>query len=251
MPGTFDSSVIAELIAGLAADRRTSHPPLPRQPASSRRDAYDVPAGLAPAGRRRVQLRPDLRPRHDLGGTSGRRARRLPRPSTHDEPCLRHARTSGRPPGSSKYPWSIAVGGDFAYPGHDGKKPFGTDILNRYTGQVILAGQCDDAVVIRFNEVVSLVRAPGSLLSPPFAVRVLRSARRGASRTASRTAPGGVQQGLDRPSDHAPSKPFSSRKKMRTPSSAMPTPIAAPPGRAVRTTRRRSGRGSRGRRLRR
>ena len=29
-------------------------------------------------------------------------------------------------------PWSIAVGGDFAYPGTTGRKPPGTDLLNRY-----------------------------------------------------------------------------------------------------------------------
>ena len=100
----------------------------------------------------------------------------LARASTLDRAFSRaYFKAAGRIVGA---PWSIAVGGDFVYQGTRGKKPFGTDLLNRYTGQVILAGQCDDAVVIRFNEVVSLVRAPGSLLSPPFVVRVLRSARR-------------------------------------------------------------------------
>ena len=75
-------------------------------------------------------------------------------------------------------PWSIAVGGDFVYPGTVGKKPIGTDLLNRYTAQVTLAGQRDDAVVVRFNEVVSLVRPPESLMSPLFMVRVLAGARR-------------------------------------------------------------------------
>jgi hypothetical protein len=31
-----------------------------------------------------------------------------------------------------KVPWSIAIGGDFAYPGTTGKKPPFTDLLNRY-----------------------------------------------------------------------------------------------------------------------
>ncbi len=75
-------------------------------------------------------------------------------------------------------PWSIAVGGDFVYPGTTGPKPPGTDLLNRYTDQVILAGQRDDAVVVRFNEVISLVRSPGALLSPAFIVRVLVNAAR-------------------------------------------------------------------------
>lgn len=75
-------------------------------------------------------------------------------------------------------PWSIAVGGDFAYPDTTGKKPFGTDILNRYMDRVIQAGQVDDDVVIRFNEVVALVRSPQALLAPSFVLRVLARARR-------------------------------------------------------------------------
>ena len=73
-------------------------------------------------------------------------------------------------------------GGDFAYPDTKGKKPFGTDILNRYMDRVIQAGQLDDDVVIRFNEVVSLVRSPKVLLAPPFVLRVLAQAGRRADR---------------------------------------------------------------------
>jgi 2-polyprenyl-6-methoxyphenol hydroxylase-like FAD-dependent oxidoreductase len=74
-------------------------------------------------------------------------------------------------------PWSIAVGGDFAYPGTKGDKPFGTDVLNRYMERVIRAGQYDDDVVIRFNEVVALVRSPNALLAPSFVLRVFLRAR--------------------------------------------------------------------------
>ncbi len=74
-------------------------------------------------------------------------------------------------------PWSMAVGGDFAYPDTRGKKPFGTDILNRYMDRVIRAGQIDDRVVIRFNEVAALVRSPQTLLAPAFVLRVLARAR--------------------------------------------------------------------------
>ena len=75
-------------------------------------------------------------------------------------------------------PWSIAVGGDFAYPGTTGPKPAGTDLVNRYMERVTRAGQRDDAVAIRFNEVAALVRPPGSLLTPTFILRVLRASRR-------------------------------------------------------------------------
>ncbi len=76
-------------------------------------------------------------------------------------------------------PWAIAVGGDFAYDGTTGKKPSGTDLLNRYVDQVIAAAQHDDKVAIRYNEIGGLVRHSESLLAPAFALRVWRAARRG------------------------------------------------------------------------
>jgi 2-polyprenyl-6-methoxyphenol hydroxylase-like FAD-dependent oxidoreductase len=80
-------------------------------------------------------------------------------------------------------PWSIAVGGDFAYPGTVGKKPAGTDLLNRYMDRINIAAQHDDLVAVRFNEVAALVRRPESLLAPRFYLRVRRAAKRGPART--------------------------------------------------------------------
>jgi 2-polyprenyl-6-methoxyphenol hydroxylase-like FAD-dependent oxidoreductase len=76
-------------------------------------------------------------------------------------------------------PWSIAVGGDFVYTGTKGKKPLGTDLVNRYMDRVIMAGQHDDTVVIRLNEALALLRSPQTLMAPSFMLRVLRAARRG------------------------------------------------------------------------
>jgi 2-polyprenyl-6-methoxyphenol hydroxylase-like FAD-dependent oxidoreductase len=76
-------------------------------------------------------------------------------------------------------PWSMAVGGDFAYPGTTGRKPAGTDLVNRYMRHVTIAAQHDDAVLIRLNEVISLLRRPESLMTPAVVVRVWRAARRG------------------------------------------------------------------------
>jgi 2-polyprenyl-6-methoxyphenol hydroxylase-like FAD-dependent oxidoreductase len=75
-------------------------------------------------------------------------------------------------------PWSIAVGGDFAYAGTKGNKPFGTDLVNRYIDRVVKAGQHDDDVVIRLNETLALLRSPQTLMAPTFVLRVLRAARR-------------------------------------------------------------------------
>jgi 2-polyprenyl-6-methoxyphenol hydroxylase-like FAD-dependent oxidoreductase len=76
-------------------------------------------------------------------------------------------------------PWSVAVGGDFAYPGTTGPKPAGTDLLNRYMRRVTIAAQHDDRTARRFNEVVAMVRRPESLLTPRFALRALRTSRQG------------------------------------------------------------------------
>jgi 2-polyprenyl-6-methoxyphenol hydroxylase-like FAD-dependent oxidoreductase len=84
-------------------------------------------------------------------------------------------------------PWSVAVGGDFAYPATAGPKPIGTDLLNRYVRSVTIAAQHDDDVALRFNEVAAMVRRPESLLTPPFAVRALRRSRRGRSLTRRRS----------------------------------------------------------------
>jgi 2-polyprenyl-6-methoxyphenol hydroxylase-like FAD-dependent oxidoreductase len=78
-----------------------------------------------------------------------------------------------------KTPWSIAVGGDFAYPGTKGEKPFAADLANRYIDRVIKAGQHDDDVVIRLNETLALLRSPQTLMAPTFMLRVLHAARHG------------------------------------------------------------------------
>ena len=76
-------------------------------------------------------------------------------------------------------PWLVAVGGDFAYADTTGPKPVGTDILNRYIHRVTIAAQYDDRTAIRFNQVVAMVRRPESLLTPKFALRALRTSKRG------------------------------------------------------------------------
>jgi hypothetical protein len=75
-------------------------------------------------------------------------------------------------------PWSIAVGGDFAYPDTRGRKPFGTEVLNRYVDRATVAAQRDDGISLRLNEVLAMVRRPESLLTPRVVARVLRGGRR-------------------------------------------------------------------------
>jgi 2-polyprenyl-6-methoxyphenol hydroxylase-like FAD-dependent oxidoreductase len=85
-------------------------------------------------------------------------------------------------------PWSVAVGGDFAYPGTTGSKPIGTDLLNRYTRRVTVAAQHDDRIAARFNEVVAMVRRPEALLAPTFVLRSLRASTRRRAATPHLTA---------------------------------------------------------------
>lgn len=51
--------------------------------------------------------------------------------------------------------------------------------MNRYMGRAAVAWQHDDAVWIRVNEVLAMVRRSEALLAPAFVLRVLRVARRG------------------------------------------------------------------------
>jgi 2-polyprenyl-6-methoxyphenol hydroxylase-like FAD-dependent oxidoreductase len=80
--------------------------------------------------------------------------------------------------------WSTAVGSDFAYDETTGPKPPGADLINRYMDRVITAAQHDDAIALRFNEVVAMVRRPEALLTPAFAFRVMRCSRRTQERDA-------------------------------------------------------------------
>ena len=86
----------------------------------------------------------------------------------------RYFRAAGR---TVAVPWSIAVGGDFAYDGTTGPKPFATDLLNRYLDRMAVAAQHDDHVLLRLNEVISMTRRPQALLHPRLVARTLRAPR--------------------------------------------------------------------------
>ena len=173
----FDSPIIAQLIAdGQAIDGPVTH----RFPANQRRHVERLrryPLGWVLLGDAVCSFDPI----YGQGMTSAaQQAAALGRALDRHGPASRamakqYFRDAAR---IVNIPWSMAVGGDFAYPDTKGKKPFGTDILNRYMDRVIQAGQVDDDVVIRFNEVVSLVRSPQALLAPSFVLRVLAQARR-------------------------------------------------------------------------
>ncbi|MEV1143298.1 hypothetical protein [Micromonospora sp. NPDC049799] len=75
-------------------------------------------------------------------------------------------------------PWKMATGGDFMYPETTGPKPAGTDLLNRYVRQVMLACHVSPRVHRTMIEVQHMLAPPAALLHPAMLVRTLWSARR-------------------------------------------------------------------------
>ena len=73
-------------------------------------------------------------------------------------------------------PWSVAVGGDFQFPTTQGRKPFGTDLANRYLARLQRGMHTDEELVRAFGRVINLERPSSSLLHPRIARRVLRAA---------------------------------------------------------------------------
>jgi 2-polyprenyl-6-methoxyphenol hydroxylase-like FAD-dependent oxidoreductase len=77
-------------------------------------------------------------------------------------------------------PWLIATGEDLRYPQVEGTRPPGSAIVNRYLERVHAAASDDPAVCQKFFDVLNLLAAPPSLMSPGVAWRVLaRRAPRG------------------------------------------------------------------------
>ena len=92
-------------------------------------------------------------------------------------------------------PWRVATGADFIYPGTEGRKPAGTDLVNAYLERVIRAAAYDDRVNLALTRVQLLLARPQTLLSPAVAARALL---RPASRRAASVPPVGVEPTLRR-----------------------------------------------------
>ncbi|MFI7576090.1 FAD-dependent oxidoreductase [Micromonospora sp. NPDC049497] len=79
-------------------------------------------------------------------------------------------------------PWRMATGGDFAYPETTGPKPFGTDLLNRYAREAMLASHVSPEVHKVLLEMQHLLCPPSALLRPATVLRSLVAARRSPAR---------------------------------------------------------------------
>ncbi|MET0390950.1 MAG: FAD-dependent monooxygenase [Polyangiales bacterium] len=71
-------------------------------------------------------------------------------------------------------PWSIVVGGDFAFDGVEGKRPRGWRITNAYMSKLQAVAAEDREVSYAFLRVIHLVAPPSLLLSPRILWRVLK-----------------------------------------------------------------------------
>ena len=74
-------------------------------------------------------------------------------------------------------PWKIAAGGDFAYQECTGRKPPGTDLVNRYLARVLLAAQVSSEVNTTLMRVQHLLAPPTVLMRPALMRTALRAAR--------------------------------------------------------------------------
>jgi hypothetical protein len=72
-------------------------------------------------------------------------------------------------------PWDIAVGGDLAVPGVQGRRTLRIRLVNAYIARLHAAAAHDASLASTFVRVAGLVAPPQTLLRPQVALRVLRA----------------------------------------------------------------------------
>jgi 2-polyprenyl-6-methoxyphenol hydroxylase-like FAD-dependent oxidoreductase len=75
-------------------------------------------------------------------------------------------------------PWQMSTGSDFCYPETVGPRPAGTDMVNRYVRQVMLASHVSPKVHNVILDVQHLLAPPSAIFRPVTLARTLRAARR-------------------------------------------------------------------------
>ncbi|MBM0231406.1 hypothetical protein JNW91_05715 [Micromonospora sp. STR1_7] len=74
-------------------------------------------------------------------------------------------------------PWQMATGGDFMFPQTTGRKPRGTDLVNRYARQVMLASQLSPELHLVLLRMQHLLDPPTAMFRPGTVLRTLRTRR--------------------------------------------------------------------------
>ena len=98
--------------------------------------------------------------------------------------ALRDQLRGGRPPQPAAFhrqvarivdaPWELAVGGDLAFPGVEGRRTPKTRLLGTYVDRLHAAAATDADLAAAFLRVAALVDPPTALMNPRIALRVLR-----------------------------------------------------------------------------
>jgi flavin-dependent dehydrogenase len=96
---------------------------------------------------------------------------------------LRQHLRNGKPPGFRQFfrdiskaidvPWSIAAGGDLAWPGVEGRRTLKTRVMNAYMARIMLGMLFDSRITNAFMRVAGLVDHPRTLMRPAIVYRVL------------------------------------------------------------------------------
>ena len=71
-------------------------------------------------------------------------------------------------------PWQLSTGGDFAHPKTTGKRPPGTNLINRYIARLTVANQVDPVTALQFDQVGNLMVSPTAVMKPRIVWRVIR-----------------------------------------------------------------------------
>jgi hypothetical protein len=92
-------------------------------------------------------------------------------------------------------PWTIAVGGDLAFPQVSGRRTVKVRMVNAYLARLHAAAATDPTLAVAFVRVAGLIDRPESLLRPDRVARVLRAQRPASSRPPASWCAGGLPAG--------------------------------------------------------
>jgi len=71
-------------------------------------------------------------------------------------------------------PWQMSAGGDLRFPWVQGRKPPGSNIINRYLDRILAAATEDPRVANTFLRVMNMLAPQSALMTPAMMLRVLR-----------------------------------------------------------------------------
>jgi 2-polyprenyl-6-methoxyphenol hydroxylase-like FAD-dependent oxidoreductase len=183
----FAAGLPVDLFAELLEEQPLAAPDIARYRfPTQRRDRYDklkaFPDGLLAVGDAVASFNPiygqgmsvaalEALVLHHVLAEHGRQAGLARRFYARSAPLVEHA-------------WNLAAGGDFQFAQTRGRKPPGTDLINRYVHRLHRTAHTDGRLTDAFARVASMERRPTSLFHPQVAWRVLRPHRGTRSRAA-------------------------------------------------------------------